>query len=330
MLYHITMILITGATGRIGNVLVKELNKNGEKVKVLVRKTSNIKSLIGCKCEYIYGDILDPLSIEPYLKDVDTIFHLVAHINIFTYNKDLTLDTNIKGTKNIVDLCLKYNIPLVYTSSIHAFDAPEDGVITETIPLITDIKKSRGIYDYSKGCASTYVKEQISKGLKAIVIHPTGVAGPFDFRPSFFGSGMIGLINSGIKTTIDGKYDYVDVRDVVGGMLRAYKLKKYGERYLLSGEILTMKDYSEYLKEFSDLKVNTKILNYNLSLFIGYVSSFFNKNSQITPYSVKTLNSNCNASHKKATKELGYNPMSIKKSIYDQYAWFKENKYFNV
>lgn len=322
------MILITGGTGRIGNVLVKELDRRGEKIKVLIRKTSNLEPLKGCNCEYIYGDILEPESIESQLKNVDTIFHLAAHINISTHDKDLTLNTNIQGTKNIVDICIKHNLPLVYTSSIHAFNAPEDGsLITESIPLCTDIQKSRGLYDYSKGMAATYIKEQVSKGLKAIVLHPTGVTGPYDYRPSFFGAGMVQLVKSGIKITVCGKYDYVDVRDVVSAMLKAYDLKKYGERYILSGEILTMPIYASYLREFTGMKSMTKILKDKLCIFIGSILSFFDKKAQITPYSIRTLQSNCNISHEKATKELEYNPRGIKESIHDQYNWFRTNGY---
>lgn len=322
------MILITGGTGRIGNVLVKELIKRGEKIKVLIRKTSNLKSLEGCNCKYIYGDILDPQTIETQLEDVDTIFHLAAHINISTHDKDLTLNTNIQGTKNIVDICMRHNLPLIYTSSIHAFDAPENGgLITEETPLCTNLLTSRGLYDYSKGTAATYVKEQEAKGLKAIVLHPTGVVGPYDYRPSFFGAGMIQLIKTKIQSTVGGKYDYVDVRDVVDAIIKAYDLKKYGQRYILSGEILTMQSYTAYLRELQGIHGITKILEEGISMFIGVISSFFDKKSQITPYSLRTLLSNCNISHAKATRELGYNPRSILQSIHDQYTWFQEYGY---
>jgi len=324
------MILVTGATGRIGNVLVKELNERVGRVKVLLRKTSNKESLQGCDCEYLYGDILEPSSIEKYLDDVETIFHLAGHINISGKNRDFTFNTNIQGTKNIADMCLKHDIQLVYTSSIHAIYAPEDGsLITELTPLSTDLKKSRGIYDYSKACATQYILDLQKKGLKAIIVHPTGVAGPYDYKPSFFGEGMISLIKGGIKITIGGAYDYVDVRDVVGTMLKAYEIKKYGQRYILSGEILTMKEYVKYLKEFEDIHNISKIISYKLSLLLGSVASFFNRSSQITPYSVKTLHSNCNISHEKATKELGYMPIEVKESLRDQYVWFKENGYFS-
>jgi len=324
------MKLVTGATGRVGIVLVRELNKRGEKVKVLVREGSNTKDLESFNCEFVYGDILDVGKWEAHLDDVDTIFHLAAHINISSKKKDFTFDTNIQGTKNIVDICLKRNIVMVYASSIHALSAPKDGsLITEETPFVTDSNEKRGIYDYSKSYATKYVLEKTKEGLKAIIVHPTGIIGPYDFRPSLFGQGMIDSIKSGLKLTTGGKFDYVDVRDVVWGMLRVLELEKFGERYILSSEQLSMEEYIKYLKEFTSIQANTKIYGYTGSLLLAYVSSFFNKESQITPYGVKTLYSNSNISHEKASRELGYTPRSVRDSLFDQYMWFKLNGYLD-
>lgn len=322
------MILVTGANGRIGNVLVKELIKRGEKLKIFVRKSSDLKSLKECKCEIVYGDILDVASLERALEGVDTVFHLAGHINITFYDKDLTFDTNIKGTKNIINICLKKNIQLIYTSSIHAF-AAYDEVIDENTPFCVDTKEKRGIYDCSKALATKEILEAIKKGLKAIIVAPTGVIGPYDYTPSFFGSSMVQLLNSGLSSTVAGKYDYVDVRDVVWGILKAYEKKKFGEIYILSGGILDMNEFVEYLREFKGEKglKPLKLIKYGTARFIGFILTLFNKKSTITPYSIATLNSHSNISHQKATKELGYNPRDLKESLYDQYIWFKENGY---
>lgn len=324
------MKLITGATGRVGIALVRELNTRGEKVKVLVREGSNTKELEQFNCEFVHGDILEVDKWESSLEDIDSIFHLAAHINISSKKKDFTFDTNIQGTKNIADLCLRKEIVMVYASSIHALSAPSDGsTITEQTTFVTDSKERRGIYDYSKSYATKYVLEKANEGLKAIIVHPTGIIGPYDFRPSLFGQGMIDSVKSGLKLTTGGKFDYVDVRDVVWGMLKALELEKYGERYILSGEQLSMEEYVNYLKEFTGIQSNTKILGYTSSLLLAYISSILNKDSQITPYGVKTLYSNSNISHEKSTKELGYNPRSVKESLFDQYTWFKLNGYLD-
>ncbi len=324
------MKLITGANGRIGNVLVKELNKTGEKVKVLLREGSDTKSLEGCNCEYVYGDILDIVSLAKAVEGVDTIFHLAAHINISQYDGNLTLDTNVKGTKNIIEICLKNNINLVYTSSIHSLSASEGiEVIDESTPFCVDTEEKRGIYDCSKAYATKLVIDAMEKGLNAIIIYPTGVSGPYDYKPSFFGQSIIQLLNAGLRTTIEGAYDYVDVRDLIVGILKAYEMGKYGERYILSGEKLTMIDLVKYLREFTPEKEPSKIsvVKYGTALFLSKISSFFNKKSIMTPYGIMTLHSNANISHKKATNDLRFNPKSKKETVRDQWMWFKANGY---
>ncbi len=328
------MKLITGANGRIGNVLVKELNRRGEKVKVLVRKTSDLTSLKDCNCEYIYGDILDIASFEDHLDDVDMIFHLAAHINISTHDKEKTYTTNIEGTKNIVELCLRKNIKLIYTSSIHAISSLlQDTVITEDTPLCIYTGEDIGPYNTSKAQATQVVLDAISNGLQAIIYFPTGVIGPYDYQPSYFGSSIINLIKAGLNTTVEGKYDYADVRDVVDAILKGVELEKYGKKYILSGECIDMVTITKYLREFTEKKEKRNILrhitvlNFKLATFIGKIATLFSKKTPITPYSMQTLNSNCNISHDLATKELEYNPRDVKTSLHDQYIWFKENGY---
>lgn len=324
------MKLITGANGRIGNVLVRELNRRGEGVKILIRKTSDLKSLEGLTYEPVYGDVLKPETIRENLEGVDTIFHLAGYINITSSYQDETYDVNIQGTKNVADICLEKGINLVYTSSIHAILSPTDGsVIDENTPLATNELGKRGLYDYSKAVATQYVLEQMQKGLSAIILHPTGVVGPFDFEPSLFGKGLIEFIKSNAKSTIPGHFDYVDVRDVVSGILKAYDLKKYGQRYILGGEDLNMSDYAKYIREFANIPGETKMMSLNLAYLLGYILPLFTKNSQITTYSVKTLQSNSNVNIDKAKRELGYIPRSVKESLKDQYEWFKTHGYLD-
>ena len=152
------MILVTGANGRVGNVLVRELVSRGYKVKAFVRKSSNLDSLKGVDIKFAYGDILDRESIKKSLDGVDSVFHLAGFVNISQSDREKTLKINIEGTQNIADLCKEYDIPLIYSSSIHAIDAPEDeSLITEDTPLATNLEESRGAYDYSKAMATQYI-----------------------------------------------------------------------------------------------------------------------------------------------------------------------------
>lgn len=320
------MILVTGASGRIGNVLVKNLLSQGEKVKIFVRKTSNLLPLQNYKIDISYGDILDPSSLENALKNCEYVYHLAGHINISNKNKTLTFDTNIEGTKNVIKACEQANVKrLLYTSSIHAFQAPKDGSIIDENTELCDQDASRGVYDQSKALAT---KEVLNSKLNTVIVSPTGVIGPYDFRPSFFGKGMIDSINTKLKTSVPGAYDYVDVRDVVNGMISAMKKGENKNIYILGGEKIRMREYFSLLRKFTKIKGITKTLKFESAMLLGKFLNFFSNTSSITPYSLETLMSNCNISHVKAERELGFKPREIKKSLYDQYQWFKDNQYF--
>jgi len=316
------MKFITGANGRIGNVLVKELNKRGEKVKIFVRRESDLSSLEGCKYEISYGDIKDIDSLRNAISEGDEVFHLAGFINISDYNEKKTFDINVAGTENIIKVCLEKNVKrLLHTSSIHAFSIQNEEVINEQTPLCN--KEKRGIYDVTKAKATCGILEAVRKSnLNAVVVCPTGVIGPYDYRPSFFGKAMISSVKTGLRATVEGAYDYVDVRDVALGMILAFEKGRAGEVYILGGERITMKEYFDFLKELTGIKTETRTISKGLAMVYAKVKSFFDRKSDITPYSLETLLSNSNISHEKATRELGYKPRSVKESLKDQYEWF--------
>jgi len=319
------MILVTGATGRIGNVLVHSLVRGNERVRVLIRKTSNLNPIKDLNIQKIYGDILDYSSVKKAVSGCKYVYHLAGHINISNKNKELTFKTNIEGTKNILKACEQEKVSrLVHTSSIHAFKARNNGeVINENTPLC-DSDVSRGVYDISKAIAT---REVLKSDTNSVIVCPTGVVGPFDFRPSYFGKGMIESIKSKLRISVPGAYDYVDVRDVVNGMVASMHKGKNKEIYLLGGEKLTMSDYFKLLQKFTGIKGSIKTLKYDSAILLGKFLNFFSNKSSITPYSIETLMSNSNISHIKAKDKLGFNPRSIEESIFDQYLWFKKNRY---
>ena len=298
------MILITGATGRIGNVLLRELSKSNKSIRILVRKTSDLSAIKDLPFSKIYGDILDYNSVKKAVSGCKAVFHLAGNINISNKNKDLTFETNIQGTKNVIQACEEENVKrLLYTSSIHAFQAPKnEEIITEETPLC-DNDSSRGVYDQSKALAT---KEVLRSNLNSVIVCPTGVIGPYDFRPSFFGQGMIDSIKSKLKTSVPGAYDYVDVRDVVNGIITAMNLGKKKELYLLGGERITMKEYFKLLQKFTGINNIVKTLKYEKAIMLGKLLYFFSNKSSITPYSIETLMSNSNISHRKAERFLNF------------------------
>ena len=157
------MELVTGSTGSIGNVLVRELLKRGRKVKAFIRSTSDISALEGLGADKVVGDIENTDSLVSAFKGVDTVYHLAGMISIMPGDWALIRRVNLEGTKNVINACLKCGVGrLVYTSTIHALKEPPMGtVIEESIPF--DPLTRRGEYDRSKALASLEVMEAAKK-----------------------------------------------------------------------------------------------------------------------------------------------------------------------
>jgi len=324
------MEMVTGSAGFIGNVLVRELLARGRKVRALIRSASDNSSLEGLRVEKAVGDIHDIDSLIKAFRGIDTVYHLAGKISIMPGDRALIRRINLGGTKNVIDACLKCGVRrLVYTSSIHALKEPPMGtVIDEDMPF--DPHSSRGEYDRSKALASLEVGKAAKDGLDSIIVCPTGVMGPYDFRISSITQTFIDFARGGMSLTLDGAYDFVDVRDVAAGHIQAAEKGRTGENYLLSGQRTTMDEMMSILEEVSGApKPRFKVpawLVKTAGLFTPIYYRLANKAPRFTTYSISTLQSNSFISHKKASRELGYSPRPIEESIKDTFKWLRENR----
>jgi dihydroflavonol-4-reductase len=324
------MDLVTGSTGFIGNVLVRRLIDSGRKVRAFLRTSSDKTVLEGLPVERITGNILDPHSLTEAFRGVDTVYHMAAKITIMPWEDRLIRNINLEGTRNILKACFDGRVKkLIYTSTIHALKEPPIGTtIDENMPY--DPNNERGEYDRSKAQASLEVMEAAGKGLHTVVLCPTGVLGPYDWRLSPITQTFLDYYNGKMKMTLCGAYDFVDVRDVAEGHILASQKAKPGSNYILSGQRITMQEMFGMLEEITGtrapwLSIPTWLVR-AYSTFMPVYYKLTGKTPRFTNYSIKTLNSNSYISHKKATEELGYDPRPIKKSIEDTIKWFKEAK----
>lgn len=325
------MIVVTGGTGHIGNVLIRELASRGEKVRALVLPNDFLKPLEGVNVEFFEGDILNLESLAEAFEGAETVYHLAAIISIESGKEDLLRRINVDGTKNVIRACIKCGVKrLVYTSSIHAIKEPPAGTtIDESCPF--EQGESIGAYDKTKAEATLEVLKAVKeKGLDAVVVCPTGVIGPYDFRISQMAQVFIDFIRGKLKVYIDGAYDFVDVRDLAKGMILVAEKGRKGESYILSGERITVAQMLQILEEAAGVK-KTLLKSPRWLVVIAYplISLYYkilHKPPIFTPYSMRTLCSNSDISHEKASLELGYSPGNIKKAIADTINWLKENK----
>jgi dihydroflavonol-4-reductase len=216
---------------------------------------------------------------------------------------------------------------MIYFSSIHAMDS---------FPLDQELNESRAymnsphwVYEHSKMVAEKYMLNVSKNKLEAIVINPTAIIGPFDYKPSYFGEALIRLSKNEIPMLIQGGYDIVDVRDVVAGAILAMHKGRDGEKYILSGKWLSLENLSAMIGEILGRKTPRMVVPFFLAkIGVPFIKLFaFVKNEQPL-YTFNTLEilkySHKNISSKKATLELGYNSRPIKETLTDTLDWFNK------
>ena len=325
------MWLVTGATGHIGNVLVRRLIERGEKVRALIMPGESSESIHGLDVEAVQGDVLNLDSFFESLRGVRGIFHLAGVISILPGSNDFVHKVNVEGTRNVIRAAKEMGIQkLVYTSSIHAIKRIENGVIDEALPYDPD--NPYGAYDRSKAQATLDVLQAAQTGLEAVIVCPTGVIGPYDFRGSMMGHVIRTAAEKKPTLYVDGAYDFVDVRDVADGLIAAAKHGKRGESYILSGQRMSVRYLLETVREITGQGFMLMKMPFELAKWAAQFTPFYYRwtktSPRFTPYSLEVLRSNSNISHAKATRELGYQPRSLYESIADTVKWFLARKAF--
>ena len=322
-------IAVTGAGGHIGANLIRELLHDNHEVRVLYR--SDRRPFHNLDVEKIRGDILDTVSIENFCSGFDVVIHLAARISIGKQSYKKLYDINLTGTQNVLKAARKKGVKkFIHFSSIHALKVSENSkVLDENCQLAVD---SKNFYEKTKALAEQYVLKQKSDAFEVIVLNPTGVIGPYDFKPSYMGKFLIDVYKNKINPIVPGGYDWVDVRDVAASALAAIKKGRNGERYILSGRYASLFELSRIIGQIKTQKINTIVLPFWLAKaalpFIQLTAKITHKEPLFTKDSLSVLQTgNTVFSHEKALKELGHNPRALEETLKSALKWFKENAY---
>jgi dihydroflavonol-4-reductase len=322
------MILVTGATGHIGNVLVRQLAERGEMVRALVLPGEDRSPLQDLPLEILEGDVLDSDSLQRAMQGVSSVYHLAGIISIMPGRNEIVRRVNVEGTRNVLRAAARTGIQrLVYTSSIHALHrAPHGVTIDEQIPF--DPEHAISAYDRSKAEASLLVQDAACLGLDAVIACPTGVIGPYDYRGSEMGGIIHTAMRSGLQFLINGEYDFVDVRDVAQGLILVSEHGRSGESYILSGERISLTGIYEVVQKVTGLRhIRLPVpmgLAHLAAIFAPMYYRLAHARPALTPYALATVTSNSVISSAKARRELGYAPRSLSESIRDTVVWLTE------
>lgn len=323
-----TLSVITGASGHVGYALVKELEKSGERFRIVIRKDSPIFD--GIDCEKYYADVTEPDKLVEAFKGADVVYHLAGLIEVNSGNEDTLWKVNFEGTKNVARACIEAGVRrLVYASSVDAMQ-PLQGkqIMSEVTDYNPDVLE--GIYAKTKAESTRWLLNNVSSKLEVVVTLPGACIGPYDFKESNVGT-MVRMFMKGLfpVSMSFGAYSFVDVRDVARGMHAAAYKGRPGESYILTGGTVTVDELIHILADKRGKKApKIKAPHWMVNVASPLMELYYKLSGStplVTRYSIRKLCSNCNFCTEKARRELGYEPMSVRQSFYDMVDWINEN-----
>lgn len=320
-------VVITGGSGHIGGNLVRALLQQGIRPRVLVH--DDRRALDGLDVEVIAGNVLDAAALDAAFAGAELVYHLAARISLVDREQAVTQAVNVQGTANVVEACLANRVKrLVHFSSIHALSTrPFDAPVEETRALSDEEPVPH--YDRSKAAGERVVSAGVARGLDAVIVNPTAVVGPHDYRPSHLGQVFLDLYHRKLPGLVEGGFDFVDVRDVVAGAMAAAGQGRTGERYLLSGHRSMMKELAALVAEVTGKPAPKMVA----PMWVARASAPFatafarlaGKPERFTAASLHALRNHKDVRHDKASRELGYTPRPLRATIEDTFAWFGDS-----
>ena len=325
--------LITGASGFVGAAVLRELLKKGHKVKALVRKSSVLDNLKNLDVEIVQGDLKDRDSLKKCLKDCKYLFHVAADYRLWVPKPEEIYENNVLGTENLMEEALNSEIEkIVYTSSVAVLGKPINGdIANEKTPV--NVSQMIGHYKKSKFLAEEKVKELYkTRKLPVVIVNPAAPVGPRDIKPTPTGKMVLDAAMKKIPAYLDTGLNIVHVDDVAKGHMQAFNKGKLGERYILGGENLTLKEMLEIISILCGNKPPKIRLPRKPLYPIGYVFEIFArlfniKNPMLTVDMIRMAEKKMFFSSEKAKKELNYKYKSAKNALKDAIQWFIDNGY---
>ena len=323
--------IVTGATGHIGNVIVKKLCEKNLPTSVLVLPNENLEAIQGLNVEILVGDVTDRDFIFKIIDSDSIVIHLAGIIDIGLTPPETVYKVNVEGTKNIVDACVENKAKkLIYLSTVHIIDPKENGDILIE-PTKFDKDKVVGTYAKTKLVATKYIFDACKeKNLNATILYPSGVIGPYDYKISELGQVILDYMNHKLIAYVKGGYNFVDVRDIADATISAINNGKAGEGYILSGQYMSLKEMLITInKKLNRRKLPPILALWFVKMFVPLSNLYYksrHKKPVFSKYSLYTLSSNSNFDNTKAKNELHFTPRDARESICDAVDWFIKNK----
>ncbi len=320
-------IALTGATGQVGAALVRRLAKEKDvSIRVLARRDR--RALAGQPVEIVSGDVRDMESLVTAFRGCDMVFHLAGLISL-SPQADPVLDAvNVAGTANVLDAVRRSGVSrLVHFSSIEALQ-DSFGVVDESSPLAFD--QALSPYGRSKARAEALVRSAADSGLDAVILNPTAVIGPYDFKPSVFGKVLLKVCRLPVVPLVRGGFDWVDSRDVAEAAVRAAYHARPASRYVLSGHWVSVGDLVALAQAAFGKRAVRPVFPLGLAQLARPAFGMLNKYLRgeiASSVTLHLLRSYRHVSHSAAQSDLEYFPRAFEATVRDTINWFQSVGY---
>jgi dihydroflavonol-4-reductase len=325
-------VFVTGATGFLGSHVARALAEQGANLRLLVRPTSNLKNLEGLQAETATGDLRDPASLEKAMTGCEVVFHVAADYRLWVRDPNQMYRSNVEGTRAILEAARKNAVrAVVYTSSVATMGFTANGCPADEDSPVS-LADMIGHYKRSKFMAEQVALEAGRGGLRVVTVNPTTPVGEQDVKPTPTGRIVVDFLKRKFPAYVETGLNLVDVRECARGHIAALEKGKSGERYILGGENLTLKQILDKLGAISGLPSPTLKLPYFVAYLAGAVDEAFSgrllaREPRATIETVRMGKKKMWASSAKAERELGWQSLPADAALRRAVEWFRANGY---
>ena len=328
---------VTGATGFVGSHVARVLAALGADLRLLLRSTSNPKNIEGLHADRVIGDLRDPESLARAISGCDTVFHVAADYRLWIRDPDQMYLSNVEGTKAVLQAARKNGVRrVVYTSSVATMGFLSNGhAADEDSPVA--LENMIGHYKRSKFMAEQLaltVGREMTGKMDVVVVNPTTPVGEQDIKPTPTGRIVVDFLKKKFPAYVDTGLNLVDVTECARGHVAALEKGRSGERYILGGENLTLKQILDKLAAITGLPSPRVRVPYVLALATGVVDELFTghirkREPRATIDAVRMGRKKMFVSSAKAERELGWKVVPVDDALARATEWFLANGYVN-
>jgi dihydroflavonol-4-reductase len=323
---------VTGATGFVGSHVARILAEQGAQLRLLVRPASDLRNVEGLMADLVQGDLRDSSCLQKAVTGCEAVFHVAADYRLWVRDPAQMYRSNVEGTRAILDAARNGGVRrVVYTSTVATMGFMQNGhPANENSPV--SLAGMIGHYKQSKFLAEEVALHAGRSGMDVVVLNPTTPVGERDIKPTPTGRIIVDFLKRKFPAYVDTGLNLVDVRECARGHVAALEKGRSGERYILGGENLTLKQILDRLAAITGLPSPRTRVPYAVALAAGVIDQvvtghIFRGEPRATVDAVRMSRKKMFVSSEKAERELGWQPGLVTDALRRAVEWFRTNGY---